>query len=102
VVKLDAHRTEVDAPTLRHVRDDVCGAQEWEFMCECGHDTCHETVLLTLDAFEVLRDSGEALLASGHHANPIARARRVRSAAQALRAQAEHQARRAKKNLGLT
>ena len=101
VVKLHAGKTETRDQSLRHVRDQADGVQEWEFMCECGHGSCRETVFLTLDAFEAIRDSGEAVLAAGHAVNQIARARRVRSATQALRAQAEHQVRRAKKNLGL-
>ena len=75
---------------------------EWDFMCECGEETCHKFVFLTLDEFVALRDRGEAVLAPEHHLSPVAHARRVRSATQALRAQAEQQVKRAKKNLGLT
>jgi predicted DNA-binding protein (UPF0251 family) len=101
MVKLHAGRTEPRESALRHVRDQAGGVQEWEFMCECGHDSCQETVFLTLDEFEALRDSRGAVLAEGHEVSQVARARLLRSAAQALRAQAEHQVRRAKKNLGL-
>jgi hypothetical protein len=59
------------------------------------------TVFLSLDAFEAIRDSGEPVLAEGHVVSQAARARRLRSATQALRTQAEHQVTRAKKNLGL-
>ncbi|HEX6952778.1 MAG TPA: hypothetical protein VF124_08280 [Gaiellaceae bacterium] len=75
--------------------------QEWEFMCECGHESCRETVFLTLDAFEVLHDSGETVLDDGHVVSQVACARRLRSPTRRPRAQAEHQATRAKKNLGL-
>ena len=102
MVKSDAQTTETYKHALRHVRDEADGVQEWEFMCECGHVSCRETVFLTLDAFETLRDNREAVLAGGHQVSPVTRARRARSATQALRAQAEHQVRRAKKNLGLT
>ena len=102
MVKSDARWTEIHEHALRHVRDEDGGVQEWEFMCECGHESCHQTVFLTLDAFEALRDCGQAVLAGGHEVSPVARARRTRSATRALRAQAEHQVRRAKKNLGLT
>jgi hypothetical protein len=84
---------------LRHVRDSATGEREWEFPCECGHRNCHESVFLTLDAFGALRDRDEAVLAGGHHVSQTARARRLVDAAKALRAQAEHQVRRARKNL---
>jgi hypothetical protein len=101
VVKLHTGRTEPRESALRHVRDHADGVQEWEFMCECGHESCRETVFLTLDAFEALRGSGQAALADGHVVSQVARARRLRSATKALRAQAAHQVTRAKKNLGL-
>jgi hypothetical protein len=101
VVKLHVVRTEPRESALRHVRDQVGGVQEWEFVCECGHESCCETVFLTLDAFEAIREKGEPVLTEGHVVSQVARARRLRSATRALRAQAEHQVTRAKKNLGL-
>ena len=96
-----AHETEANED-LRPVREEVSGVQKWDFMCECGGEHCHESVFLTLADFVALRDRGEAVLAPGHRVSPVAHARRVRSATLALRAQAEQQVKRARKNLGLT
>ena len=73
MVKLAAGRTETYEPVLRHGRDEAGGVPEWEFMCECGHESCHETVFLTLDRFEAFRDQGQAVLADGHEVSPVAR-----------------------------
>jgi hypothetical protein len=102
VVEQGARETEAHEELLRLVRDEVTGVREWEFMCECGQESCHESVFLTLAAFVALRDGGEAVLAGGHHVSQVAHAQEVRSATQALRAQAELQVKRAKKNLGQT
>ena len=102
MVKQGAREVEANEHVLSLVDDEPGGVREWEFMCECGHEGCHESVFLTVAAFVALRDSGEAVVAAGHHVSPAAHARRVRNATQALRAQAEHQVKRAKKNLGLT
>jgi hypothetical protein len=56
-------------------------------------------VFLTLDAYAELHDGGEFVLAGGHHVSQVARARRLVDAAAALRRQAEHQVRRARRNL---
>jgi hypothetical protein len=76
VVKQGAHQTEANEHILRLVQDEVNGVREWEFMCECGHEGCHESVLLTLAAFVALRDGGEAVLAGGHHVSQVAHTRR--------------------------
>jgi hypothetical protein len=102
VVEQGASKSEANEELLHLVREEVSGPHEWDFMCECGEESCHESVLLPLADFVALRDRGEAVLAPGHRVSPVAHARRLRSATQALRAQAEHQVRRAKKNLGLT
>lgn len=76
--------------------------EEWEFICECGCSDCAEHVPLGLTAYDHLRQTGQPVLAEGH---PLARARRARDDARAaqqdaaaLRAQARHQLRRAKRN----
>ena len=102
MVKQGTRETEANEHLLGLVDDDLGVVHEWEFMCECGDEDCHESVFLTVAAFVALRDAGEAVVADGHHVSPAAHARRVRNATQALRAQAEHQVQRAKKNLGLT
>ena len=102
MVEQGERETGANEHLLSLVGDDADLVHEWEFMCECGHEDCHESVFLTVAAFVALRDAGEAVVADGHHASPVAHARRVRNATQALRAQAEHQVKRAKKNLGLT
>ena len=73
--------------------------QEWEFFCECGQDDCHEHVSLTVDAYAALHDSGRPVLANGHEPSQAARSRQLRGDTEALTRQAEHQLRRARKNL---
>ena len=91
--------TEANRNILLHVKDADAGDLEWEFFCECGRDECREHVFLTLDALIAIHDGGDAVLADGHRLSQADRARRLRDDAGALRAQAEHQVRRAKKNL---
>jgi hypothetical protein len=102
VVKQGTRETKASEHPLGLVDEDGSVVHEWEFMCECGHEDCHESVFLTVADFVTLRDAGAAVVAEGHHLSPVVHARRVRNATQALRAQAEHQVKRAKKNLGLT
>ena len=84
---------------LIHVRDSDDGQQEWEFLCECGKEGCDERVLLGLDAYIALHDHGQAVLADGHQVSQVQRALRLRAEADALTRQAEHQVRRARRNL---
>lgn len=72
---------------------------EWEFFCECGVAECHEQVTLTLEAYSAIHDGGFAILAPGHRVGQRARSVRLREEARALRAQAEHQLQRARRNL---
>jgi hypothetical protein len=74
--------------------------QEWQFFCECGAADCHSLVALTLPEFEDLKETGKPVLASGHLLDQKERARVLREHSQALRAQAEHQLNRLRKNLG--
>jgi hypothetical protein len=83
VVKQGAREIEANEHILRLVRDDFSGVHEWEFMCECGHESCNESVFLTLAAFVALRDGGEAVLSDGHYVNRVAQA--LRSEARARR-----------------
>lgn len=71
----------------------------WDFFCECGDLACDERTPLTLNRYEQLRDAGQAILAPGHHVDEKARARALRADARALRAQVQHQVRRASKNI---
>ena len=89
----------VNEAILRHVQDSQYGELEWEFLCECGEEDCHEHVFLTLDDYIELHDSGEAVLGGGHRLSQIGRARRLHAEAEALRRQALHQVKRAQKNL---
>jgi hypothetical protein len=91
-------RSERTEHLLRHVRVSH-GEQEWEFPCECGKESCHEYVFLTLDAYAALHDDGRAVLADGHRLSQVERARRLGAEAEALRRQAEHQLSRATKNM---
>lgn len=85
------------------IRDLATGSEsapvEWEFFCECGAPECHEQVLLTLESYGAIHDHGFPIIAPGHRVNQPARAARLRQEAHALRAQAEHQMRRAKRNM---
>lgn len=91
--------TAVNRTILRYARDSDEPLQEWEFFCECGDENCYEHVVLTLEAYVALRDADRAVLADGHVLSAVERARRLREDAVALRRQAEHQTKRAKKNL---
>jgi hypothetical protein len=82
-----------------HVRDADDGEQEWEFLCECGREDCKERVLLTIDAYIALHDEGEAVLAEAHQRRQVGRARALHDDAEALKRQAAHQVKRAKKNV---
>jgi hypothetical protein len=90
--------TVVNEHILDAARESIAEEPDWEFFCECGNSGCHEHVMLTLDGYIALHDSGEAVLAAGHRLSQVERARALRSDAKALRAQAEHQVRRAKKS----
>ena len=85
---------------LSRARAPIAGEQEWEFFCECGEKNCRESVFLTLDAYVALHDRGKVVLAGGHHLSSVVRARRLRGDAKALVAQAMHQVKRARRNLG--
>ncbi len=73
--------------------------REWEFWCECGEPGCRRSVWLTLAEYEQLRDHRQPVLAPGHEVSEVARAAVLAEEAAALRAQAVHQVRRAKRNL---
>jgi hypothetical protein len=78
------------------------GAGDWDFVCECGNRDCREQVRLTLEGYEELR-AGEGFVLAETHALQRAEAARVwahslREEAAALRAQAAHQRRRARRN----
>ena len=66
-------------------------------MCECDQEHCHEHVFLTLDAYIALHDHGKAVRADGHELGQVTRARRLRDDAEALKRQAHHQVKRAKR-----
>jgi anti-sigma B factor antagonist len=74
----------------------------WGFACECGEADCAEWVDLDLAAYSAVRADGTgAILAEGHSLSRVERARRhgaqLRDNAAALRAQARHQAARARR-----
>jgi hypothetical protein len=83
----------------RNVRDADDGKQQWDFVCECGQDECHEQVLLSVEEFAALRSAGNSVLAPGHVPSQLARAEVLIANAEALRRQAQHQVKRATKNL---
>lgn len=104
--KHDATKGKLLAQVNASIRELAGGSEsaapgQWEFFCECGADDCHERVLLTLEAYSAIHDGGFAILSPGHRVHQGARAARLRHEAQALRAQAEHQLRRARRNLSI-
>jgi hypothetical protein len=80
--------------------------ETWDFLCECGAEECGEWVTLPVAAYEAMQREDVPILAPGHTLSPGQRtrrkARRLVDDARALEAQAEHQVRRAKRNLGKT
>ena len=78
--------------------------ETWDFLCECGDDGCESWITLTLAEYEALRGKDEPILAAGHTVGVPALARRKAHAlaedAQALRAQAEIQKKRAARHVG--
>jgi hypothetical protein len=90
---------EVNLQIREAASDSIAHEQQWEFFCECGRPGCEEHVLLTVDAYSALHDGGGFVLAPGHRVSEVGRARRLADEAEALRAQAGHQLRRARKNL---
>lgn len=89
---------EVNRKVFEFARHSPSEQAVWEFFCECGQEDCHEYVLLTLDAYSSVHDNGGAVLAEGHRLSQIERARRLREDAEALKRQAQHQVKRARKN----
>jgi hypothetical protein len=77
--------------------------ETWDFLCECGAEGCAEWVNLPIAEFKAVRLAGKPVLAPGHRADrgkqARGKARRLVEEARALRAQAEHQVRRAARNL---
>jgi hypothetical protein len=86
-------------------RFDVPDSEEdtWDFLCECGSADCKEWVTLLLWQYEELRTKGGAVLAPGHEMKRGEQSRRkalqLADDAKAVRAQAEHQLRRAVRNV---
>jgi len=79
------------------------GDDAWDFLCECGADECQEWVTLRVEQYEALQRADEPILAPGHTLSQVQRsrrrARRLVDDARALEAQAEHQVKRARRNL---
>jgi hypothetical protein len=77
--------------------------ETWDFLCECGSDDCQAWVTLRVSEYEALLQSDTPILSPGHTLSAGQRtrrkARRLVDDARALEAQAEHQVKRAKRNL---
>jgi hypothetical protein len=73
---------------------------EWEFLCECGQPGCVEHVSMPLALYDKALHECEAVAARGHLRARALAARRwsakLRADAQAVRAQAQHQTKRAR------
>ena len=80
------------------------GMLDWDFVCECGDRHCREQVHLTVTGYKELRAAEGFVLAESHAMQRAgaarAWARALREEAAALSAQAAHQQRRARRNLG--
>ena len=78
--------------------------ETWAFLCECGDDLCQEWVTLPAARYEALQRADQPILAPGHTLSAPQKsrrqARRLVDDAKALQAQADVQAKRAKRNLG--
>ena len=78
-------------------------AETWSFLCECDEESCQEWVTLPVVGYEALQRADQPILAPGHSLSPSRwsrrKARRLRDDAKALGAQAEHQTKRARRNL---
>jgi hypothetical protein len=89
-------------------RFDLSGVEDetWDFLCECGADDCQEWVTLRVAEYEAMQRADEPILAPEHTLSEGQRsrrkARRLVDDAKALEAQAEHQIKRAKRNLKRT
>ncbi len=79
------------------------GRDPWDFTCECGASDCREPVSLTLAQYEALRSVEQPILAHGHGperpANVRRQAEELRADSEALKAQAELQQKRARRNI---
>ena len=77
-------------------------ARGWDFLCECGDGSCNELVHLTLAGYDELRAVDGFVLVATHTLQRAeaarAWARELRDGAVALRARAQHQRKRARKN----
>jgi hypothetical protein len=75
---------------------------EWDFKCECGASDCSVMVSMTLVEFDRLHAMEELILADGHTVTRAEKARRrakqLREETAALREQARHQYRRARRS----
>ena len=105
--------SEARADVNRHVRLAVkrfdlseLDEESWNFLCECGADDCQQWVTLRVAEYETLQRADEPILAPGHTLSKGQRsrrkARRLVDDAKALEAQAQHQVKRARRNLGET
>jgi hypothetical protein len=90
---------EVNQHILGVARESISEELEWEFFCECGDSDCHEYVSLTLEDYVAIHDGGREVLAPGHQLSQVARARLLAADAEALCRQAQHQLKRAQRNL---
>jgi hypothetical protein len=78
--------------------------ESWAFLCECGDYECQEWITLPVRKYEALQRADQPILAPGHTLSEPQktrrRARRLVDDAKALQAQADVQAKRARRNLG--
>ena len=93
--------TEINRRSGEVAEQSVARGEGWKFFCECGNHNCHELVVLSLDRYLATRADGGAVLAPGHRLSRGESARRqakiLHDDSQVLRAQANNQRRRAKK-----
>lgn len=86
----------------RRFEDNESERNLWDFTCECGAPDCRSPVSLRLAEYEALRAAERPVLVDGHVEQRPAKAREraeeLRSDSEALKAQAELQQKRAKRN----
>ena len=91
--------TDVNAHIAEMAAETPSDETAWLFFCECGDPDCQQQVELSFESYVGVRIDRRPILARGHRVNPSTRAKRLVEESQALRAQAELQLKRAKKNV---
>jgi hypothetical protein len=60
--------SEVNARIREIAERSAARADDWDFLCECGHPACQERVTLSVAEYEALQARKEPVLAPEHGA----------------------------------